>query len=96
MAIDTVEKAKKEVDRNYDFFKTQVSKLKSEHLNKFALLHDKKIEDFFTSDDAIKIGTEKYGEGNFSVQKVNDIPIELGYQSYVIILAVSNFRGKVF
>ncbi len=86
MGVSIVEKAKKEVDMNYDFFKAQISQLKSDHLNKFVLLHDKKISNFYTSeDDAIKIGTEKYGEGNFSVQQVNDSSIELGYQSYVII-----------
>ena len=86
MAVDIVEKAKKEVDRNYDFFKTQISQLKKDHLNKFALLHNKEILGFFIGeDDAIEFGTEKYGEGNFSVQQVNDRSIELGYQSYVII-----------
>ena len=86
MVAGIVKKAKNEVNNNYDFFKTQISQLKRDHLNKFALLHDKKIRDFFVSeDDAIKIGTEKYGEGNFSVQQVNDNSIELGYQSYVII-----------
>ncbi|KAF3977253.1 MAG: hypothetical protein HFP77_08125 [Methylococcales symbiont of Iophon sp. n. MRB-2018] len=84
MVVNIVEKSQKEVDRNYDFFKTQISQLKSDHLNEFALLHDKKINDFFISeDDAIRIGTEKYGEGNFSVQRVNDSSIELGYQSYL-------------
>lgn len=86
MAVNIVENAKKEVDRNYDFFKTQILQLKIEHLNKFALLHNKKIVNFFISeDDAIEIGTEKYGEGHFSVQQINDNAIELGYQAYVII-----------
>ena len=84
--VNIVEKAQKEVDKNYDFFKTQISRLKSSHLKKFVLLHNREISDFFTSeDDAIKIGKEKYGEGGFSVQQVSDRPIELGYQSYVII-----------
>ena len=85
MVVD-IAKTQKEVDGNYDFFKTQISQLKSYHLNEFALLHNKKINDFFVNeDDAIKIGIEKYGEGNFSVQQVNDSSIKLGYQSYVII-----------
>lgn len=86
MIASIVEKAKKEVNENYDFFRTQISQLKDEHLNEFALLHDKEISNFFINeDDAIKIGIEKYGEGSFSVQQVNDSHIELGYQSYVII-----------
>lgn len=87
MATNTVvEKAKEEVNKNYEFFKMQISQLKYDHLNEFALLHHKKISNFFIDeDDAIKIGIEKYGEGNFSVQQVNDNSIELGYQSYVII-----------
>lgn len=86
MVVSVIEKAKKEVDMNYEFFKTKVSELKSDHLNEFALLHHEKINKFFMSeDDAIQIGIEKYGEGNFSVQQVNDNSIELGYQSCVII-----------
>ncbi len=84
--MENIEKAKKEVRENYDFFKTQISQLKDGYLNKFALLHHKEITNFFTSeDDAIEIGIEKYGEGKFSVQQVNDSNIELGYQSHVII-----------
>lgn len=86
MEVNIIKKAQKEVDSNYDFFKTQIAQLKNDHLNEFALLHNKKINSFFISeDDAINVGTEKYGEGNFSVQQVNDNSIELGYQSHVII-----------
>ena len=84
--MNIVKKSKFEVKENYAFFKTQVAELKKDYLKKFALLHKKKIIDFFVSeDDAIKIGMKDYGEGKFSVQEVNDKTIDLGYQSYVII-----------
>ncbi len=81
-----IEDAQKQVDNNYNFFKTKIVSLKEKYLNKFALLHDQEILEFFDSeDDAIKIGTRDYGEGCFSVQQVNDQPADLGYQSYVIV-----------
>ena len=84
--MNAVEKAQNEVDNNYKFFQTKLEELKNDHLNEFALLYKKEIIDFyFNEDDAIKIGIDKYGEGNFSIQQVNDGIIELGYQSYVII-----------
>ncbi|RLA07543.1 MAG: hypothetical protein DRQ51_05810 [Gammaproteobacteria bacterium] len=77
--------AKKEVDDNFNFFKTQLSDFKKNHLNQYALLHKKQVSGFYESEnDAIQIGMKDYGEGCFSVQKVASTNIELGYQSYVI------------
>jgi hypothetical protein len=81
-----VESAKLEVDDNFTYFKSQVSKLKENHSKEFALLHKKAIIEFFESEnDAIKIGIKNYGEGCFSVQQVAGDSIGLGFQSYVII-----------
>ena len=86
MNTDKVKRALLEVDANFEYFKSQLAKLKTTHLKKFALLHERKIIDFFESEnDAIKIGIKSYGEGRFSVQQVVDTRIDLGYQSYVII-----------
>lgn len=84
--MNLLEKANREVSENYTFFQTQLEELKKDHFNQFALLHQKKIIEFFNDeDDAIKIGKRDYGEGGFSVQQVNDQIIDLGYQSYVVI-----------
>ena len=84
--MNKVEEAKREVSENFDFFQTQVIELKKNHFKQFALLYKKEIIEFFDSeDDAIKVGMKDYGEGEFSVQEVNDEVIDLGYQSNVLI-----------
>ena len=86
MSNQTVNRAKKEVSANFEYFKSRLPELKQTHPKKFALLHHKKIVSFFESEnDAFNIGMRDHGEGNFSVQQVMDSHIELGYQSYVII-----------
>jgi len=81
-----IESAKLEVDDNFTYFKSQISKLKENHSKEFVLLHKKEIIEFFDSEnDAIKIGITNYGEGCFSVQQVAGNSIDLGFQSYVII-----------
>lgn len=78
--------AKRVVDENFEYFKSRLPELKTAHSNEFTLLHEQTIVDFFESEnDAIKEGMKNYGEGKFSVQKVADDHIDLGYQSYVII-----------
>lgn len=78
-------KTNTEVDNNFAYFKTKFSEFKKTHFKEFVLLHKEQAIDFFESEnDAIKIGMKDYGEGNFSVQQVADIKIDLGYQSCVL------------
>ena len=79
-------RAKKEVSANFDYFQKQLPELKqTQHFQKFALLHSKKIVEFFdTFRDAAKCGMMKFGKGNFSVQQVADNRVKLGWQGYVI------------
>ncbi len=82
----SLNEARDEVNANFKYFQSRLSELKKLHPNEFALIHKKKIIEFFESEnDAIKIGMKQYGEGRFSVQQVVDTPIDLGYQSDVII-----------
>ncbi len=77
--------AEKEVDANFDYFQTLLPELKQTHFEKFALLHKKKIIEFFdTARDAAKFGIVKFGKGNFSVQQVADRRVDLGYQGHVL------------
>jgi len=86
MVMNIVEKAQKEVDDNYVFFKENVQEWKKNYFGKFALLHERKIIDFFDSEnDAVKVGMKDYGEGCFSVQQIDDKVIDLGYQSNVLV-----------
>ncbi len=78
--------ASKEVKANYTFFKEKRAELEKNNLGKFVLLHKKQIQGYFDTDnDAMIVGRKDYGEGNFSVQEIGAIPVDLGYQSYAIL-----------
>lgn len=83
---DKIEKAISEVNGNFAYFREKLPEILQSHNNKFALLHHREITDFFDSEnDAIKVGMKNYGEGCFSVQKVTDVRVDLGFQSYVVL-----------
>jgi hypothetical protein len=72
-----------EVDRNLEYFLSELPKLSQSHLGKFALLRHRTITDFFsTSVDAVKAGKSLYPDGIFSIQQVTDVPIDLGFFSH--------------
>jgi hypothetical protein len=74
-----------EVRQNYEFFKTMLPSLIEKHgYGKFALLRKKQLIGIFDSaDDAIKAARLGFEDGMFSVQEVTDLPINLGFYSYV-------------
>ena len=77
--------AEKEVSANYQYFKKMRPEWYNEHSMEFALIHHQKLVDFFESEkDAIRTGIRQYGMGKFSVQSVQDNPIDLGHQSNVL------------
>ena len=48
--------------------------------NKYALLKNAEIIDYFdTMDDAIKYAKIRFEDGLYSIQKVNETPVSLGY-----------------
>ena len=72
-----------EVDRNLDYFLSELPKLSPLHFGEFALLRHRTITDFFsTSADAVKAGKSLYPDGIFSVQQGTDVPIDLGFFSH--------------
>jgi len=72
-----------EVDRNLEYFLSELPKLSQSHLGKFALLRHRTITDFFSTPvDAVKAGKSLYPDGIFSVQQVTDVPIDLGFFSH--------------
>ena len=73
-----------QAEANYSWFKGQLADLMASHRGFHALLHDQDVDDFFsTSLDAIKAGIIRYGEGNFSVEPVDDTIEDLGFFSHV-------------
>ena len=71
-------------EENYAWFKRHFDSLMILHRGDHALLHDQAVDGYFrTSLDAIKAGLEKHGEGNFSVELVDDALEDLGFFSHV-------------
>lgn len=83
------ERQQKQVDDNYDAFqlRLQDSNFYQQHYGKYALMHDSKIVDLFDSwQDAHKAAKLLYKKETelFSIQKVDDTPIDLGFYSHAI------------
>jgi hypothetical protein len=58
--------------------------LLSAHRGEHALLHNNGVTAFYqTSFEAIKAGFARFGEGNFSVELVDDSVEDLGFYSHV-------------
>lgn len=74
---------REEVERNYRAFRKRLPDILNEHRNKFALMRDARIVDFFdTSRDAFVAGANIYADGRFSIQEVTDQAVDLGYLSH--------------
>lgn len=72
-----------EIKQNFDFFQTVIETLLPEHQGKFALLRDRAIVELFpTPIDAMSDGHKRFEDGVFSVQRVIDRPLDLGFLSY--------------
>lgn len=69
---------------NYRWFKGSLVDLMATHRGLHALLHNQSVDGYFrTSLEAIKAGLSKHGEGNFSVELVDDVVEDLGFYSHV-------------
>lgn len=72
------------IDKNFRAFQELLPKILKEHQGKHALIHAGIIEDYFPSSlEAIAAGLERFGEGKFSVQHVDDKQDDLGFFSHV-------------
>lgn len=75
--------ARSEVRKNFDFFQSVVGEWMPKHAGKFALLHNGGLVDFFDQPgDAVCIAQSRFEVGNFSIQRVTDRPVDLGFLSY--------------
>lgn len=74
---------REEVERNSRAFRKLLPDFLGEHRNKFALMRDVGIVDFFdTSRDAFVAGSNLYEDGRCFVQEVTDQLSDLGYLSH--------------
>lgn len=65
---------------NHEAYKTLYQKeLERTHRGRVALLHDKQLVSIWNDmGDAYQVGCEKYGLGNFSLQKIGARSVDLG------------------
>jgi hypothetical protein len=76
---------REEVEKNYTMFKSMLPQIIGLHRNKFALMKDGKIVGFYsTLEDAYVTANKFYANEPFSVQKVTDMPIDLGVFSHAV------------
>ncbi len=73
-----------ELQKNIAAYKKMEKELLENSAGKVALFSNGEFIDVFNDFlDAHKIGTEKYGEGHFSVKEVTSKPVGLGYMGIV-------------
>ena len=74
-----------QVSLNYEAFHKLLPDLLPQNLGKFALMSDGSVVGIF--DDAMgayAAGNSQFGLGNFSMQKIIDRPVDLGYFSHAL------------
>lgn len=75
---------RQQVDTNYNAFVSVLPSILPIHRNKYALMRDGKIVNYYsTMQDAYITGNQFYDDGLYSIQKVTDIPVDLGFFSHV-------------
>jgi pyruvate/oxaloacetate carboxyltransferase len=73
----------KEIRRNFEFFQSVVGTIMADHAGEIALIHGQNIVGYFPSaDDAVHEGAKRFGSLPFSVQRVINRPIDLGFLSH--------------
>lgn len=69
---------------NFEMFRETLPSLLAQHRGQHALIHAGQIIGYFpTSISAIRKGYTEFGEGQFSVELVDDSPEDLGFFSHV-------------
>jgi hypothetical protein len=71
------------IAENYEAFEALLPLLLQTHKDEFALLNNRVVVGFFhEASTAQKVGAERFPDGAFSVQKVEENAIDLGFYSY--------------
>lgn len=79
----TVSNLQNEIDQNLDFFQKKLPELLSDHKNRYALLHKMSVSGIYdTMRDALTAGNKLYPDRIYSVQKISDQPINLGFLTH--------------
>ena len=88
--MNAVRTKQEEVDRNFEFFQSELPHLLPQHAGKYALIRDRQICEFYdTALDANTAGTQLYADGLFSIQKVSQEIGDLGFYSHAVHLGAA-------
>jgi hypothetical protein len=80
MSTATKERA---ISQNYEAFEAMLPLLLQEHEGEFALLREGSVAEFFGSASAAQLaGRDRFPDGAFSVQRVENKAVDLGFYSY--------------
>ena len=82
--LTDADRQRQEVDRNYDAFARILPMIINEHRDQLALMRNATIVGYFnTPREALRVATDRFPDGIFSIQEVTDEPIDLGFWSQV-------------
>lgn len=76
---------REQVDKNYDAFLALLPNIITTQRNKYALMRDGAAVGYYsTLEDAYVTANKFFPDGLFSVQKVTDLPVDLGFFSHAV------------
>ena len=74
-----------EVDKNYEAFQKLLPSIIDAHRNQYALMHNGEIVGFYTtSRDAVNTANRFLAGKPFSIQRVTDESVDLGFFSHAV------------
>jgi hypothetical protein len=80
-----MQSTREQVDRNYEAFRTMLPSILPLHEGKYALMKDGAAVGFYsTLEDAYMTANQFYKDQPFSVQKVTNVAVDLGFFSHAI------------
>jgi hypothetical protein len=83
----TSDAVRRQVDENYKAFQAMLPSIMALHQDKYALMKDGVAVGFYTTlEDAYTTANRFYKDQPFSVQKVTETPIDLGFFSHAVFI----------
>ncbi|MDE2828239.1 MAG: hypothetical protein OXL40_13205 [Bacteroidota bacterium] len=72
--------ADEQIEQNSAVYLEKKKEIENSYFGKIVLMHNGEIKGAYNDDeDAYLIGCDKYGLGNFSLHRVGQKPVELGF-----------------
>jgi hypothetical protein len=88
--MSDVRSKQEEIDRNFEFFQSELPRLIVSHRNKFVLIRDRVLTGFYdTPEDALTAASQLFPDGLYSIQMVADTVGDLGFYSHAMHLGAT-------